>query len=204
MKRAILGGALGAIVLAAGGSFAARYYRLLHDTTPPEVYIRTEAAPPPADVDDPAELARAERGRYIVEISGCDGCHHTPSPQGPVSGMFLAGGGKYLLADDTTVVAGNLTSDATGLGQVADEDVLRVLRSGVARDGRIVFHRSMPWAAYSNWTEEDRRAVLTYLRHLPPVAHRIPDPRPSAAFMDTAAVEESYFNQDYGAAATPK
>jgi hypothetical protein len=56
----------------------------------------------------------------------------------------------------------------------------------------------MPWTAYSNWTEEDRRAVLTYLRHLAPVAHRIPDPVASASFMDPSAVEESYFNNDYG------
>jgi hypothetical protein len=194
-----------AAVLAAGGSLAFRYYRLLHDTTPPDVFIRAEAAPALADIGDPAERARAERGRYIVETSGCDGCHHTPSAQGPVPGMYLAGGGKYLLADDTTVVARNLTSDAaTGLGQVSDEDVLRVLRSGIARDGRVVFHRAMPWTAYSNWTEEDRRAVLTYLRHLAPVPHRIPDPLASAAFMDPGAVEESYFNTDYGAVATPK
>ncbi len=185
-------------VLATVGASAYRYSRLLHDDTPPEVYIRPEAAPAVAEVGDPAERARAERGRYIVETSGCDGCHHTPSPEGPLPRMFLAGGGKYLLADGTTVVAKNLTSDATGLGERSDEDVLRVLRSGVARDGRVVFHRSMPWAAYSNWTEEDRRAVLTYLRHLAPVAHRIPDPVASAPFMDPSAVEESYFNDDYG------
>lgn len=204
MRRA-LSAVLVLLVLAAGGSLAYRYSRLLHDDTPPDVYIRAEAAPALTGISDPAELARAERGRYIIETSGCDGCHHTPSPDGPVPGMYLAGGGQYLLADDTTVVARNLTSDAaTGLGQLSDGDVLRVLRSGVARDGRIVFHRAMPWTAYSNWTEEDRRAVLAYLRHLPPVPHRIPDPLASAVFMDPNAVEESYFNTDHGAATLPK
>jgi hypothetical protein len=208
MKRAIQWTALVVVVLAAGGSLAFRYYRLLHDTlhdtTPPDVFIRAEAAPPLADISDPAERALAERGRYIVDISACDGCHHTPDPQGSLPGMYMAGGGKYLLADETTVVTSNLTPDATtGLGHVPDEDVLRVLRSGVARNGRTLFHRAMPWTAYSHWTEEDRRAVLTYLRHLPPVPHRIPDPLESAAFMGTGALEEIYFGKDYGAAATP-
>jgi hypothetical protein len=203
MKRIMLGAAV-LLVVAAGGVVAFRYQRLLHDDTPPEVYIRSEAAPTLGDIGDPAERARAERGRYIVEISGCDGCHHTPGPQGPSSGMYLAGGGKFVLADGSSVVASNLTSDAaTGLGNVADEDVLRVLRSGVARDGRIIPQRAMPWAVYSNWTEEDRRAVLTYLRHLPPVAHRIPAPLADTALTDAGAQQEDYFGRDYGAPAAP-
>jgi hypothetical protein len=115
----------------------------------------------------------------------------------------MAGGVKFLVADGTTVVTSNLTPDvATGLGNVADEDVLRVLRSGVARDGHTIFHRAMPWASYANWTEEDRRAVLTYLRHLTPISHRIPPPLPSAS--STAEhTHEEYFGADYGAAATP-
>lgn len=201
MKRIVLGTTL-LVALAASGLLAFRYYRLLHDATPPEVFIRAEAAPELTDISDPAERARAERGRYIVGISGCDGCHHTPGPQGPAPGMYMAGGGKFLLAD-TTVVASNLTSDAeTGLGRLSDEDVLRVLRSGIARDGRAIPQRAMPWAVYSNWTEEDRRAVLTYLRHLPAVPHRIPAPLASATFTDAGAQQEDYFGTDYGTAAT--
>ena len=204
MKRIVFGAAV-LLAVAVSGSVAHRYSRLLDDDTPPEVFIRSEAAPALGDIGDPAERARAERGRYLVEISGCDGCHHTPGPIGPAPGMYLAGGGKFVLAGGATVVASNLTPDAaTGLGNVSDEDVLRVLRSGVARDGRGVPQRAMPWAVYANWTEEDRRAVLAYLRHLPPVAHRIPGPLASAALTDTAAQQEDYFGEDYGAAVPPK
>jgi hypothetical protein len=59
--------------------------------------------------------------------------------------------------------------------QANDEDVLRVLRSGVSADGgRLFWYRAMPWAWFANWTEEDRVAVLTYLRQIPAIAHKIP------------------------------
>jgi hypothetical protein len=205
MTRVLAWAAPAVIALAAGGVLAFRYYMLPFDSTAPEDLIKVElhAAPSLADISDPVERARAERGKYIVGITGCDGCHHTPGRRGPLRGMYMAGGAKFLVADDTTVVTRNLTSDAgTGLGNVTDEDVLRVLRSGVTHDGRTVFYRAMPWAAYSNWTEEDRRAVLTYLRHLKPVAHRVPDLLPTAEFTDEDAREERYFGADYGATAT--
>ena len=45
---------------------------------------------------------------------------------------------------------------------------------GVGRDGRTLHWQGMPWDLTSNWSEEDRRAMLAYLRALPPV----PEPRP--------------------------
>ena len=55
----------------------------------------------------------------------------------------------------------------------------------------------MPWPAFSNWTEEDRHAVVTYLRHIKPIAHRIPAPKTDATFTDPAAFEEDYGGKDY-------
>ena len=69
----------------------------------------------------------------------------------------------------------------------------RVLRSGVSADGgRQLWYRGMPWAWVANWTEEDRVAVLTYLRQIPAIAHKIPPPRIEAAMTyDAAAIEEA-------------
>jgi len=39
----------------------------------------------------------------------------------------------------------------------------------------------MPWDLTSNWSEEDRRAMLSYLRALPPVPGRMPPSRPPRA-----------------------
>ena len=70
---------------------------------------------------------------------------------------------------------------------------MRVLRSGIsAEGGRQLWHRDMPWTWFSNWTEEDRHAVLVYLRNIKPVARPIPAPSSqSPAFLDDAAIEQA-------------
>jgi hypothetical protein len=54
----------------------------------------------------------------------------------------------------------------------ADASVLRALTVGLAGDGRPMHWRAMPWDILSNWSEEDRRALVAYLRTLPPVPGR--------------------------------
>src|SRR5438093_4928881 len=105
----------------------------------------------------------------------------------------MAGGLKAASKGHGTFVSANLTSDRQyGLGRRTDEDVLRVLRSGVSADGgRQLWYRDMPWAWFANWTEEDRVAVLTYLRQVAPIAHKIPPPSDAASVTyDPAAIEE--------------
>ena len=112
--------------------------------------------------------------------------------------MYLAGGMKFSTSGGGTVVSRNLTSDPdTGLGKVSQEEVLRVLRSGVFHDGRTMSYRHMPWAVFANWTEEDRRAVVTYLRLIPAVPHGIPNPIPDSQLGDPAAAE-AFYGLDYG------
>ncbi|HWF85276.1 MAG TPA: hypothetical protein VG222_10525, partial [Vicinamibacterales bacterium] len=86
----------------------------------------------------------------------------------------------------------------TGLARRSDDEVLRVLRSGVMPDGRVTSYRLMPWGAYTNWTDEDLHAVLVYLRHLKPIAHQIPEPTPAAPLADPLAIEVVHGGKDYG------
>ena len=74
----------------------------------------------------------------------------------------------------------------------------RVLRSGVFPDGHVVPYTVMPWASFSNWTEEDRHAVVVYLRHLPAIRHQIPDADPTPARLDPGAIEQARVGKDYG------
>jgi len=169
--------------------------------TPPEEFGRAmaAAAPPVADIADPAERAIAARGRYIVVTSGCIGCHATNGSQGPDLTKYLAGGALKIQTTSGTFVSRNLTPDPeTGIGRRTDDELKRVLRSGTFSDGHVVPGTAMPWPGFSNWSEEDRHAVVVYLRHIKPIAHRIPDPVPGNAITIPGAVEQDYAGKDYG------
>ncbi len=161
----------------------------------PDEFSRPTAAAAPSlnDITDPAERAMAERGKYIVTVSDCSGCHTRNGDEGPEWDQYLAGGNKTAFRGYGTFVTRNLTPDRqTGLARRTDDEVKRVLRSGLLPEGRVAHYRDMPWAAYSNWTEEDRHAVLVYLRHLKAVSHKIPDDTTSAASDDPSAIETYY------------
>jgi hypothetical protein len=71
-------------------------------------------------------------------------------------------------------------------------------------DGHVVPTTPMPWGVYSNWTEEDRHAVVVYLRHLPPIRHQTPEPVPGNAVTFPGAFEEVHAWKEYGTGdATP-
>jgi hypothetical protein len=158
------------------------------------------AGPDLSKISDPGERMIAERGHYLVTIGACAGCHATPGPQGPrLDDMYLAGGFKASRKGFGRYISMNLTPDkATGVGNWSDEDLERVLRNGLAPDGRQVPGHLMPWPAFSHWTDEDMHAVVVYLRHTAPIVHWIPQPS-DASFTDPAAFEEDYGGQDYAA-----
>jgi hypothetical protein len=158
-----------------------------------------KAAPPVDGIADPTTRAIAERGRTLVMNTGCIGCHATNGAQGPDLTKYLAGGGTKLASKQGTYISRNLTPDPeTGLSRRTDDDVKRVLRSGTFPDGHVVPYTSMPWASFSHWTEEDRHAVVVYLRNLPPVTHRIPEPSLEPAPLPPGAVEGVFGLKDYG------
>ena len=167
---------------------------------PPEGFSDPVALAGPSldDIADPVERAIAERGRYIVMVHDCAGCHTSVGDEGPNWNKHLAGGFKAVYRGYGTFVSRNLTPDKeTGLGRRTDEQVMRVLRSGLLPEGRVAHYRDMPWGDFSNWTEEDRHAVLVYLRHLKPVFHRIPDDVATDHMDDPAAIE-AFFGANAG------
>jgi mono/diheme cytochrome c family protein len=201
MKRILKWTALVVLLLAAGGLCAFLYFIPPFFTTSPEEFSNAmkEAAPPASDIADPLQRAIAERGREIVVRTGCIGCHAVNGPQGPDYTKYLGGGGIRIHTLTGTFVSRNLTPDPeTGLAQRSDDEVKRVLRSGVLPDGHVAPSTAMPWANFSNWTEEDRHAVVVYLRHLKPVRHRIPDPTLAPAELGSGVVERDYAFKDYG------
>lgn len=189
------------VVLAAGGFLAFLYYIPPFLTAPPETFSKpvADSAPPVSDISDPAERAIAERGRYLVMTAGCIGCHATNGPQGPDYTKYLAGGGVKFVTPKGTFISRNLTPDKdTGLARRTDDEVKRVLRSGVFSDGHVAPYTTMPWGNFSNWSEEDLHAIVVYLRHVPPVRHEIPEPDRRSVLGEPGAIERAHAGRDYG------
>ncbi len=199
--RGLLKWVIAAVILLAGVGFLAfLYYVPPLTNTSPEEFVKAVDAGAPAieDISDPAQRLLAERGKYITTVSDCLGCHQTPGQKGPDPTRYLAGGVTFVSASDGKVITRNLSPDReTGLGGVTDEEILRVLRSGIHRSGRQISPALMPWALISNLTDEDLHAVIVYLRHLKPVPHAIPDPVPGAA-PPAGAIEQVYSTRDAG------
>ena len=146
---------------------------------PPEAFIEPERAAYPSldKIADPAQRAIAERGKYLVQTVGCTGCHTAGGDKGPkFETEFLAGWMKFEDPNYGTVLSRNLTPDpSTGLARRTDEQVKRVLRTGLLPEGRVCYPLFMPWADFSNFSDEDRHAIVVFLRQLTPVYHKIPD-----------------------------
>jgi mono/diheme cytochrome c family protein len=184
---------LGVLIVAAFMGFL--YFFPPSTLVPPEEFIKPtlEAGPSLDGITDPVERALAERGKYIVTVHDCSGCHTPVGDQGPEWDKYLSGGNKATFREYGTFVTRNLTGDReTGLWRRTNDQVKRVLRTGLLPEGRVAYYRDMPWAAYSNFTEEDRHAVLIYLRHLKPVQHKIPDADTTQTSDDPHAVETFY------------
>lgn len=183
-KRILKWTLLVGVVLAVCGFTAFLYFIPPLTSVAPDEFIKGAAAAAPTvdGIADPAERLIAEHGRELVLAADCAGCHTTQGPEGPRADMFLAGGMRFTTNTHGSVVSRNLTPDKeTGLAGRSAEQIKRVLRSGVFHTGRPMSARAMPWSDTSNWSDEDMHAVITYLRHIKPVRHIIPDPEPGRA-----------------------
>ena len=127
----------------------------------------------------PRERALAERGEYVAAIAPCGLCH---TPAGAFVGFYtdrtLAGGMEGRWRVYGSAYSTNLTPrPEDGISGVDDRAIHRAVTSGIGRDGRRMHWQAMPWDIMSRWSEEDRRALIAYLRALPPVAGAVPAPR---------------------------
>lgn len=75
----------------------------------------------------------------------------------------------------------NLTPDSTtGLGGWTEEAYIKALRTGKHMgldNGRPIFP-PMPWEIIGRMTDDDLKATFAYLKSIPPITDRVPDPVP--------------------------
>ena len=115
--------------------------------------------------------------------------HPANDPIPPVDKKALIPGNWVLFAPDLTKAVGpwgisfaaNITPDsATGIGAWSEETFVKTLRTGKhlgLPNGRPILP-PMPWELVARMTDEDLKAVYTYLKELPPVSNRVPGPIP--------------------------
>jgi mono/diheme cytochrome c family protein len=117
-----------------------------------------------------------ERGSYLVNtIMTCGNCHSPKGPPDVVAGKDFSGGLRF---DEPPfdVTAPNITQDkATGIGAWSDDDIKKLLRTGVRPNG-IPIAVVMPTGFYDIITDSDMDAIVAYLRTLKPISNKVPDP----------------------------
>jgi mono/diheme cytochrome c family protein len=122
------------------------------------------------------------RGRYLVQITGCAGCHTDGAITGePDSARMLAGSHLGIAYTDPfrdvypgVVYPSNLTPDpATGIGGLTDEQIAAAIRQG-ARNSARGHLTVMPWPLYQRMSDDDVEAIVAYLRSIPAIQHEVP------------------------------
>src|SRR5512142_752657 len=129
---------------------------------------------PLPDIHASSDSAVIATGRYLAYgPAHCAYCHTTVETapaldrgeQPPLSGGFV------FRIPPGTFRTPNLTPDReTGIGAVSDGQLARMLRYGVRRDG----HAAVPFMNYHLLSDQDIRALISFLRSQPPVSHRVP------------------------------
>lgn len=100
-----------------------------------------------------------ERGKHLATISGCNGCH----------GANFQGKDFINGAPIGYVPAPNLTP-AGPVANYTDEDWVKAIRHGIAKDGRVMV--IMPSNHYSAYGDDDLAALISYMETLPPAENK--------------------------------
>jgi mono/diheme cytochrome c family protein len=153
-----------------------------------------------------ADPTTVKRGEYLTRGFGCADCHtplimgaNGPEPDmahhlsGHPANMKVTpvavpkGGWAWMGAASNTAFQGpwgisyavNLTPDAeTGLGKWSETQFVSALKTGKHVGVSRPILPPMPWQALSTLTDSDLKAIFAYLRSVPAVSNRVPDPTP--------------------------
>ena len=160
-----------------------------------------------ADSEVSATPDKIARAKYLVTIPGCNDCH-TPLKMGengpePDYSRMLSGHPEsvvvksaarvpdepWLVTTTATTTAwsgpwgvsftANLTPDSeTGLGRWTFRNFKDTIRTGRHMGRGRAILPPMPIPMYKHMTDQDLEAVFSYLRTIPSIKNRVPEPLP--------------------------
>jgi hypothetical protein len=162
-----------------------------------------------SEAPQPTAAEMVERGRYLVTVGGCNDCHtpwklgetgpepdrtrllsgHPEAMQPPPPPQFPTG--PWGLAGTLTKTAwagpwgvsysANLTPDEeTGIGAWDENMFVSAMRTGQHLGAGRPILPPMPWQNLSQATDEDLKAMFSYLKSVKPIRNRVPEPIPPA------------------------
>jgi hypothetical protein len=167
--------------------------------------IAGAGGPAQADKGSSLQERRIARGKELVFSVGCNDCH-TPKKMGPkgpeldmdrlLSGhreevklpsapALPDGPWRIVTTMEFTAFSGpwgityaqNLTPDEnTGLGIWTEDMFISALRTGRHMGVSRPIQPPMPWEVYGRLPDEELKSIYAYLRSIPPVKNRIPEP----------------------------
>jgi mono/diheme cytochrome c family protein len=125
------------------------------------------ASPATAMAQQKQDTALLARGRYLVIAGDCQACH-TIDPAKPMAG------GYPVPTPVGTIFSANITPDnETGIGTWTDDDFVRALQRGIAKDGSNLYP-AFPYDSYTLMSRDDIRAIKAYLFSLKPIHQAVP------------------------------
>ncbi|WP_051359854.1 hypothetical protein [Adhaeribacter aquaticus] len=144
-----------------------------------------------------------DRGKYLVTAVGCNDCHSPKvmGPRGPeLDATRLLSGHPanlplpaipkeatkdWLLFNQNLTAfvgpwgvsyAANITSDPTGIGTWTEEQFFTAIRKGKYKglENNRPILPPMPWEQFATFTDDDLRAIFTFLKSTKPVKNVVP------------------------------
>ena len=122
--------------------------------------------PPVANVPEVPRDDKVAYGAYLAGPAGhCIECHSPLTPKGPDLANNLGAGGFEFHGPWGVSVSSNITP--TGLGDRSYAEIRQMITTGTRPDGSRMLP-PMAYPYYANIREDDLRAIVAYLRTLPP------------------------------------
>lgn len=140
---------------------------------PPSEYripLPPDYGPPVGSVPEVPRGVTVEYGAYLAgPVAHCIECHTPMGPEGhPDFEHRLAAGGFEFPGPWGVSVSANLTPHEDGIARWTDDELIHMITTGTRPDGSPMAP-PMGFSFYAGIHEDDLRAIILYLRSLPPL-----------------------------------